>query len=117
MSWLNSLAYPLEKLRLELVLLALASAWALLRLFRVIVRRAEDGKPLTVKFLGVTLVEVKADECLLIRQGKGKILHVDASDIPKTVNHMLSELTEKHASSKKVQRSPHSNAKEVGIKW
>jgi hypothetical protein len=117
MTWLNFLVYPLEKLRLELLLLVSALAWVLLRLFRAVVVRVENGKPLTVKVLGVSLVEVKADECLLIRQGRGKILHVVASDIPKTVSLMSSELTEKHASLKKVRQSPHSNAKEVGIKW
>lgn len=116
MQWLNSLLYPLQKLRSEVLLLVLASAWALLRLFNVVVGRVEKGKPLILKVLGVTLVEVGKCERLRTLREKDGTLHGEEFDTRAKVNLTFSGQTDVPDLSAKSPRNAHTHKKEVNTK-
>jgi len=116
MTWSNFPLYLLQKLRSEVLLLALASAWALLRLFHAVVGRVEKGKPFVLKVLGVNLVEVGKGDVLHVLRANEEIHRADVLDIHQKGNLTLSKLTVVPDLSKKPRQSHPSNAKEVDIK-
>ena len=117
MSWSNFLIYLGHKLRSELVLLGLALAWLLVRLFRAVVGNIEKGKPIIIRLLGVNLVEVKKGDELHILRAKGEIHHVDVLGIHRKGSHMsLQQMGVPDLSAKNPQNHL-SNAKEVDIKY
>lgn len=115
MTWQNYLGSALDRLWAEALLLVLSLLWVPLRLLQVVGRRVEKGKPVIIKVLGKTLVDISGVEGHHTLRVKGRIPHEEELDIQKKDNHMSLELTEKHASSKKVQHTHHTKEKEVNI--
>jgi hypothetical protein len=117
MAWnfLNSL---LEKLSGELLLLALSALWLLLRLFQVVVKKVEKGKPVEIKILGRKFVEIKEGlEEHQEQQEKEEIHLEEGLGTRRKDNHTFSVLTVKPVSYQKNQQHQHIKEKEVGTKW
>jgi len=131
MAWnfLNSL---LERLHLELALLVLALAWLPVRLLQVVVKRAENGRPIAIRLLGREFVAVENlsldhqhGERSTSRRGEerrtprvsARIRHAVGSDILAKDNPMSSEKAGKQDLSQKNQLDPHENDVGGGTKW
>jgi hypothetical protein len=76
----------LEKLVQELLVLVSVLLWVFLRVAGVLVKKLEEGKPVSVELFGVEIVDINRKS--RIRREREKILRREESDTQKIISRM-----------------------------
>lgn len=80
----------LSRLEVELLALLLAMLWVALRAVAVVIKRAENGQPLTIRILGRSFIEVQGEDEHPTPQANAGTLREEEYVTLKTANPMLS---------------------------